>query len=97
MITHPDSPSAEAFTVAAKNIAAQCSIQHFKRQDETKAETKWDSLSPEERNEQFVEIFSIDDPEWQNKIWAELEQVTQDAIIQHLFGESKAQTTPITS
>ena len=96
MITHPDSPSAEAFTVAAKNIAAQCSIQHFKRQDETKAEAKWDSLSPEERTEQFG-IFSTDDPEWQNKIWAELEQGTQDAIIQHLFGESKAQTTPITS
>jgi len=96
MITHPDSPSAEAFTVAAKNIAAQCSIQHFKRQDETKAEAKWDSLSPEERTEQFG-IFSTDDPEWQNKIWAELEPVTQDSIIQHLFGESKAQTTPITS
>jgi len=96
MITHPDSPSAEAFTVAAKNIAAQCSIQHFKRQDETKAEAKWDSLSPEERTEQFG-IFSTDDPEWQNKIWAELEPGTQDAIIQHLFGESKAQTTPITS
>jgi len=96
MITHPDSPSAEAFTVAAKNIAAQCSIQHFKRQDETKAEAKWDSLSPEERTEQFG-IFSTDDPEWPNKIWAELEQGTQDAIIQHLFGESKAQTTPITS
>ena len=96
MITQPDSPSAEAFTVAAKNIAAQCSIQHFKRQDETKAEAKWDSLSPEERTEQFG-IFSTDDPEWQNKIWAELEPGTQDAIIQHLFGESKAQTTPITS
>ena len=96
MITHPDSPSAEAFTVAAKNVAAQCSIQHFKRQDETKAEAKWDSLSPEERTEQFG-IFSTDDPEWQNKIWAELESGTQDAIIQHLFGESKAQTTPITS
>ena len=26
MITNPDSPSAEAFRVAAKNIAAQCSI-----------------------------------------------------------------------
>jgi len=96
MITQPDSPSAEAFTVAAKNIAAQCSIQHYKRQDETKAEAKWDSLSPEERTEQFG-IFSTDDPEWPNKIWAELEQGTQDAIIQHLFGESKAQTTPITS
>ena len=96
MITQPDSPSAEAFTVAAKNIAAQCSIQHFKRQDETKAEAKWDSLSPEERTEQFG-IFSTDDPEWKNKIWAELELGTQDAIIQHLFGESKAQTTPITS
>ena len=31
MITQPDSPSAEAFTVAAKNIAAQCSIQASKR------------------------------------------------------------------
>jgi len=96
MITHPDSLSAEAFTVAAKNIAAQCSIQHFKRQDETKAEAKWDSLSPEERTEQFG-IFSTDDPEWQNKIWAELELGTQDAIIQHLFGKPKVQTTPTTS
>jgi len=96
MITQPDSPSAKAFTVAAKNIAAQCSIQHFKQQEEAEAEAKWDSLSPEERTEQFG-IFSTDDPEWQNKIWAELEQETQDAIIQHLFGESKVQTTPAAS
>ncbi len=39
MITHPDSPSAEAFTVAAKNIAAQCSIQARKVQEEMQAET----------------------------------------------------------
>ena len=39
MITHPDSPSAEAFTAAAKNIAAQCSIAAFKRQEEMQAET----------------------------------------------------------
>ena len=39
MITDPDSPSAEAFTVAAKNIAAQCSIQARKVQEEMQAET----------------------------------------------------------
>ena len=39
MITQPDSPSAEAFTVAAKNIAAQCSIQARKVQEEMQAET----------------------------------------------------------
>jgi len=39
MITQPDSPSAKAFTVAAKNIAAQCSIQARKVQEEMQAET----------------------------------------------------------
>ena len=39
MITQPNSPSAEAFTVAAKNIAAQCSIQARKVQEEMQAET----------------------------------------------------------
>ena len=39
MITHPDSPSAEAFTVAAKNVAAQCSIVAAKLQEEMQAET----------------------------------------------------------
>jgi len=39
MITHPDSPSAEAFTAAAKNVAAQCSIQARKVQEEMQAET----------------------------------------------------------
>jgi len=39
MITQPDSPSAEAFTVAAKNVAAQCSIQARKVQEEMQAET----------------------------------------------------------
>jgi len=38
MITEPDSPSAEAFTVAAKNVAAQCSIVAAKLQEEIKAE-----------------------------------------------------------
>jgi len=38
MITQPDSPSAEAFTMTAKNIAAQCSIAAFKRQEEMQAE-----------------------------------------------------------
>jgi len=101
MITQPDSPSAKAFTAAAKNVAAQCSIQHYKMREEAEAEAKWNSLSPEERTEQFG-ILSTDDPNQHddpisNKNWAELEQGTQDTIIQHLFGESKVQTTPITS
>jgi len=39
MITQPDSPSAEAFTAAAKNVAAQCSIVAAKLQEEMQAET----------------------------------------------------------
>jgi len=39
MITDPDSPSAQAFTKAAKNVAAQCSIVAAKLQEEIKAET----------------------------------------------------------
>ena len=105
MITQPDSPSAEAFTVAAKNIAAQCSIQHYKMKEEAEAEAKWGRLSPEERQEILVELhehgsilefFDIT-PEHENKTWAELEQEIQDAIIQHLFGKPKVQTTPTTS
>jgi len=38
VITKPNSPSAEAFTTAAKNIAAQCSIAAAKLQEETEAE-----------------------------------------------------------
>jgi ATP-binding protein involved in chromosome partitioning len=38
MITQPNSPSAKAFTVAAKNIAAQCSIVAAKLQEEMQAE-----------------------------------------------------------
>jgi len=38
MLTDPDSPSALAFTICAKNIAAQCSILAAKLQEETKAE-----------------------------------------------------------
>ena len=38
MITQPDSPSAKAFTVAAKNVAAQCSIVAAKLQEEMQAE-----------------------------------------------------------
>ena len=38
MITQPNSPSAEAFTTAAKNIAAQCSIAAFNLQQETQKE-----------------------------------------------------------
>ena len=105
MITQPDSPSAEAFTAAAKNIAAQCSIQHYKMKEEAEAEAKWDGLSPEERQKILVEIhdttsllehFEIT-PEHENKTWAELEHEIQDAIIQHLFEKPKVQTTPTTS
>jgi len=103
MITQPDSLSAEAFNVAAKNIAAQCSIQHFKQQEEAEAEAKWDGLSSEERQKILVElrdtITTLDHvdvtPEHENKTWAELEHSdVKDAIIHHLFGESKVQTTP---
>ena len=38
IITQPNSPSAEAFTTAAKNIAAQCSIAAAKLQEEMQAE-----------------------------------------------------------
>ncbi len=103
MITHPDSPSAEAFTAAAKNVAAQCSIQHYKMREEAEAEAKWDGLSLEEKKEQLskhpilYEDLQHTTPEWENKTWAELEHAIQDAIIPHLFGESKVQTTPTTS
>ena len=39
MLTQPDSPSANAFTSSAKNIAAQCSIVAAKLQEEMQAET----------------------------------------------------------
>ena len=39
VITAPESPSAEAFRISAKNIAAQCSILAAKLQEEMKAET----------------------------------------------------------
>jgi hypothetical protein len=88
MITHPDSPSAEAFTVTAKNIAAQCSIQHYKQKEEAEAEAKWDRLSPEERQKILVELrdttTTLDHvevtPEHENKTWAELEQGIQVSI-----------------
>jgi ATP-binding protein involved in chromosome partitioning len=38
MITSPNSPSAEAFRISAKNIAAQCSILAAKLQEEMQAE-----------------------------------------------------------
>jgi ATP-binding protein involved in chromosome partitioning len=100
MITQPDSPSAKAFTVAAKNIAAQCSIQHFKQQEEAKAEAKWDGFSLEEKKEQLskhpiiYEDLEQHTPEWENKTWAELEQHSQVLIMHHLFGINQYQTTP---
>jgi len=110
MITQPDSPSAEAFTVAAKNIAAQCSIQHYKMKEEAEAEAKWDRLSSEER-QKILDEFTLeelstqvlpeheeeDEVEMQNKTWAALEHEIQVAIIQHLFGKPKVQTTPAAS
>ena len=44
MITQPDSPSAEAFTAAAKNVAAQCSILAAKLQEEMQAESQLQQL-----------------------------------------------------
>jgi len=104
MITQPDSPSAEAFTAAAKNVAAQCSIQHYKMKEEAEAEAKWDGLSPEARQKILVGL--IDEmvtlggniaPEDENKTWAELEQHSQAEIMHHLFGINQYQPTPTTS
>jgi len=73
--------------------------------EEAEAEAKWGRLSPEERQKILVELhehgsilefFDIT-PEHENKTWAELEQEIQDAIIQHLFGKPKVETTPTTS
>jgi len=60
MITHPNSPSAEAFIVAAKNIAAQCSIQYYKMKEEAEAEAKWNGLSPEER-QKILDEFTLEE------------------------------------
>jgi ATP-binding protein involved in chromosome partitioning len=47
MITNPDSPSAEAFRVSAKNIAAQCSIIAAKLQEEMESENSGEEPAPE--------------------------------------------------
>ena len=39
MMTDSESPSAEAFRISAKNVAAQCSIVAAKLQEEMQAET----------------------------------------------------------
>ena len=78
--------------------------------EEAEAEAKWDGLSPEERQkilgEFTLEELSTqvppeheekDEVEMQNKNWAALEDNIQVAIIQHLFGKPKVQTTPTTS
>lgn len=49
MITNPDSPSALAFKVSAKNIAAQCSILAAKLRQESEAE---DAASPDGQQSQ---------------------------------------------
>jgi len=103
MITHPDSPSAEAFTVAAKNVAAQCSIQYYKMKEEAEAEAKWDGLSLEEKKEQLskhptlYEDLDQNTPEWENKTLAEFEQHIKLQIMLHLFGIDQYPPTPTTS
>ncbi|KAF6245133.1 Mrp/NBP35 family ATP-binding protein [Nitrosopumilus sp. b2] len=47
MITNPDSPSAKAFRIAAKNIAAQCSILAAKLQEEVASEGSSEESAPE--------------------------------------------------
>ncbi|KFM20347.1 Protein mrp [Marine Group I thaumarchaeote SCGC AAA799-P11] len=47
MITKPDSPSADAFRIAAKNIAAQCSILAAKLQEEMESEGSNEESAPE--------------------------------------------------
>ena len=47
MITNPDSPSADAFRIAAKNIAAQCSILAAKLQEEMESEGSSEESAPE--------------------------------------------------
>jgi ATP-binding protein involved in chromosome partitioning len=47
MITNPDSPSAEAFRVSAKNIAAQCSIIAAKLHEEMESENSGEEPAPE--------------------------------------------------
>ena len=103
MITQPDSPSAEAFTVAAKNIAAQCSIQHYKMKEEAEAEAKWAGLSLEEKKEQLskhpilYEDLDQNTPEWENKTLAEFEQHIKLQIMHHLFGIDQYPPTRTTS
>lgn len=50
MIASPDSPSADAFRTAAKNIAAQCSILAAKLQEEAAAGAEEDPGRPENEN-----------------------------------------------
>ncbi len=47
MITNTDSPSADAFRIAAKNIAAQCSILAAKLQEEMESEGSNEESAPE--------------------------------------------------
>lgn len=47
MITNPESPSADAFRAAAKNIAAQCSILAAKLQEEMESESTGEESAPE--------------------------------------------------
>ena len=47
MITSPDSPSADAFKTAAKNIAGQCSIIASRLQEEMAAESQTEESAPE--------------------------------------------------
>lgn len=55
MITNPDSPSADAFRVSAKNIAAQCSILAAKLQQEMESEGATDDSAKESASESAPE------------------------------------------
>ena len=55
MITNPDSPSADAFRISAKNIAAQCSILAAKLQQEMESERTTDDSAKESTTESALE------------------------------------------
>ena len=60
MISSVDSPSAEAFRISAKNIAAQCSIQASKLQEEMAAEgTTEEAAEPAPENGSNIQLFLL--------------------------------------
>ena len=87
MLTQPDSASANAFTSSAKNIAAQCSIQAIRMQEEMEAEAPAPTQSSlhlsENLREQFKKplgtLIQDADPE-------------KDKIIKKIYSESSVIT-----